>query len=165
MQHAVNGQMRVMMIEWFVLLLSFARNPLIIASVAGFLFNYLDLEMNIAVHKTLNSLSDAGLAMGLINVGAGLSFTISSVYIQRILFTGLIKLCVLPIVTAGILTLFMIGDESRAVCMLYSALPCASTAYILSKQMGGDSDLMAAIITATTVFSVFTISAVMWWVG
>jgi predicted permease len=31
--------------------------------------------------------------------------------------------------------------------------------------MKGDADLMAAIITGTTIFSVFTISIVMWWVG
>ncbi len=146
-------------------LLSFARNPLIIASVAGFIFNYLDLEMNIAIHKTLHSLSDAALALGLMNVGAGLNFSISGLYMNRILFTGVVKLCVLPVVTAVVLTIFMINDTARSIGMLYSALPCASTAYILSKQMGGDADLMAAIITATTVFSVFTISMVMWWVG
>ncbi len=149
----------------FSFLLSFARNPLIIASVGGFLFNYLDFEMNLAIHKTLHSLSDAALAIGLINVGAGLNFAISSVYVQRILFTGGVKLCLLPVVTGVILTMFMIDDMPKAIGMLYSALPCASTAYILSKQMKGDADLMAAIITGTTIFSVFTISIVMWWVG
>ena len=58
----------------------------------------------------------------------------------------------------------MIDDTARSVGMLYSALPCASTAYILSKQMGGDADLMASIITTTTVLSVFTISMVMYFV-
>jgi len=145
--------------------LSFACNPLIIASLAGFIFNYSGFNMNEAIHKTLHSLSDAALAIGLINVGAGLNFNISSVYLNRIMFTGFMKLCLLPIVTIVILTIFMIDDTPRAVGMLYSALPCASTAYILSKQLGGDADLMAAIITATTVMSVFTISIVMWWIG
>lgn len=143
---------------------NFATNPLIIASIAGFIFNYADMEMNVGIAKSLQSLSDAALAMGLMNVGAGLRFDIGSKYLKNIAFTSVIKLLVLPVVTASVLMVSMIDGTPRSVAILYSALPCASTSYVLAKQLGGDSDLMAAIVTATTLFSVLTISLVAYFV-
>jgi len=46
--------------------------------------------------------------------------------------------------------------------ILYSALPCASTSYMLSKQLGGDADSMARIITATTVLSLLFLPLVVY---
>ena len=143
----------------------FTSNPLILASVAGFIFNYLGLEMNIGLHHTLVSLSNAALAMGLMNVGAGLKFKFNEHYINRMLLSGAVKLCILPIITAIILSILAIDGTPKAIGVLYSGLPCASTAYILSKQLGGDADLMASIITVTTVISVFTLSVIMYFVS
>ena len=143
----------------------FTTNPLILASVSGFIFNYLELHMNIGLHHTLVSLSNAALAMGLMNVGAGLKFTFNERYVNRIMISGLIKLCILPIITFIILSILGITGTPKAIGVLYSGLPCASTAYILSKQLGGDADLMASIITVTTVISVFTLSIIMYFVG
>ncbi len=72
---------------------------------------------------------------------------------------------ILPIITYIILTLLGVSGTPKAVGMLYSGLPCASTAYILAKQLGGDTDLMASIITVTTVISVFTLSIILYFVG
>ena len=153
-------------IETFILLINkFTTNPLIIASIAGFIFNYLELHMNIGLHNTLVSLSNAALAMGLMNVGAGLKFKFKENYINRIIVSGAIKLFILPIITYIILTILGIDGTPKAIGVLYSGLPCASTAYILSKQLGGDTDLMASIITVTTVISVFTLSIIMYVVG
>ena len=143
----------------------FTTNPLILASVAGFIFNYLGLHMNIGIHHTLVSLSNAALAMGLMNVGAGLKFTFNERYMNHIMVSGVIKLCILPIITFIILSILGITGTPKAIGVLYSGLPCASTAYILSKQLGGDADLMASLITVTTVVSVFTLSIIMYFVG
>jgi len=150
---------------FMALINKFTTNPLILASVAGFIFNYLELHMNIGLHNTLVSLSNAALAMGLMNVGAGLKFTFKENYINRIVISGVIKLCILPIITYIILTILGIVGTPKAIGVLYSGLPCASTAYILSKQLGGDTDLMASIITVTTVISVFTLSIIMYFMG
>ena len=140
----------------------FTTNPLIISSLAGFVFNYAGFEMNIGVKKTLHTLSDSALAMGLMNVGSGLKFTINSLYINRMAFTGITKLCILPAVTTLVLSFSSIEETHKAIGILYSGLPCASTAYILSKQLGGDADLMASIITVTTALSVFSLSIIMY---
>ncbi|MEY3196964.1 MAG: hypothetical protein RLZZ59_332 [Pseudomonadota bacterium] len=143
------------------LLKKFSTNPLIIASIVGFIFNYTGLRLNTGLHNTLKSLADSALAMGLMSVGAGLRFAFNNVYINRVAISAAVKLCILPIVTATILFILGIKGTAKDVGILYSALPCASTAYILSKQLGGDADLMASIITVTTVLSVFSLSIVM----
>jgi malonate transporter len=146
-------------------LTKFSTNPLIISSIAGFIFNYLDLKLNIGLKNTLNSLSNAAFAMGLIGIGSGLKFTFNNLYINRIVVSGIIKLCTLPLITSIVLFFLGIHGMQKDIGILYSALPCASTAYILSKQLGGDADLMASIITTTTVLSVFSLSLVMYLLG
>jgi hypothetical protein len=78
------------------------------------------------------------------------------------MFTSGIKLLILPIVTTIILMFSMVDGLPRAIAILYSALPCSSSSFILAKQLGGDPDLMASIITVTTILSVITISLVLY---
>jgi len=140
-------------------------NPLIIASLLGFIFNYSDLELHLGLKKTLDSLSNAALAIGMLNVGAGLNFTIKQELLQSVVFTSFIKLIIFPLISFVVLWLMSIDGIDRSVGILYSSLPCASTAYVLSRQLGGDPDSMASIITFTTFFSVVTISIIMYILG
>ena len=150
----------------FVLMMKLiVRNPLIIASLVGFIFNYSNLELHLGLKKTLDSLSNAALAIGMLNVGAGLNFTIRQELLHNVMFTSFIKLVAFPLVSVIVLWLMSIDGLDRSVGILYSCLPCASTAYVLSRQLDGDPDSMAAIITFTTFFSVITISIIMYIIG
>lgn len=150
----------------FVLMMKLiVRNPLIIASLVGFVFNYSNLELHLGLKKTLDSLSNAALAIGMLNVGAGLNFTIRRELLHNVMFTSFIKLVAFPLVSVIVLWLMSIEGIDRSVGILYSCLPCASTAYVLSRQLDGDPDSMASIITFTTFFSVVTISIIMYMMG
>lgn len=150
----------------FVLMMKLiVRNPLIIASLVGFVFNYSNLELHLGLKKTLDSLSNAALAIGMLNVGAGLNFTIRREVLHNVMFTSFIKLVAFPLVSVIVLWLMSIEGVDRSVGILYSCLPCASTAYVLSRQLDGDPDSMASIITFTTFFSVVTISIIMYIMG
>ncbi|WP_347939409.1 AEC family transporter [Rickettsia oklahomensis] len=150
----------------FILMIKLiVRNPLIIASLVGFVFNYSNLELHLGLKKTLDSLSNAALAIGMLNVGAGLNFTIRQELLYNVMFTSFVKLVAFPLVSLMVLWLMSIDGLDRAVGILYSCLPCASTAYVLSRQLDGDPDSMASIITFTTFFSVITISIIMYIIG
>ncbi|MFV0250913.1 MAG: AEC family transporter [Rickettsia aeschlimannii] len=150
----------------FVLMMKLiVRNPLIIASLVGFVFNYSNLELHLGLKKTLDSLSNAALAIGMLNVGAGLNFTIRQELLHNVMFTSFVKLVAFPLVSVVVLWLMSIDGLDRSVGILYSCLPCASTAYVLSRQLDGDPDSMASIITFTTFFSVVTISIIMYIIG
>ncbi|AFC69619.1 permease [Rickettsia amblyommatis] len=150
----------------FVLMMKLiVRNPLIIASLVGFVFNYSNLELHLGLKKTLDSLSNAALSIGMLNVGAGLNFTIRQELLHNVMFTSFVKLVAFPLVSVVVLWLMSIDGLDRSVGILYSCLPCASTAYVLSRQLDGDPDSMASIITFTTFFSVVTISIIMYIMG
>jgi hypothetical protein len=50
------------------------------------------------------------------------------------------------------------------VLITFAALPGASSAYILARQMGGDASLIAAIITVETALALVTLPMVLVWV-
>lgn len=141
-----------------LLIKKFASNPLIIGSLCGFLFNYSGFELNLGIKKTLESLSNSALAIGAMNVGSGLKFNIDTHYFKQICIAGVIKLFILPMITITVLLMMSVTGTTLAIGVLYSGLPCASTSYVLAKQLGGDHDLMASIITITTIFSVLSLS-------
>ncbi len=147
----------------FVLMLKLIiKNPLIIASIIGFIFNYLGLELHLGVKNTLTTLSNSALAIGMLNIGAGLKLVMKGTLIKNVVFTSLVKLVAFPIVTIIILSLMSITGTARSVGVVYSCLPCASTAYVLSRQLGGDPESMASIITFTTLFSIVSLSVLMY---
>lgn len=141
------------------------QNPLIIASVIGFLFNYWGLELHFGIRNTLSSLSNSALAIGMLNIGAGLKFSINASLFKNVLIASVVKLVAFPIVTIVVLSVMSISGTAKSIGVLYSCLPCASTAYVLSRQLGGDSESMASIITFTTLFSVVSLSILMYLLG
>jgi predicted permease len=145
------------------LIKKFTLNPMIFASIAALIFNKLEMKFGVSISKLLSNLSNSALTMGIITVGSGLTFSIGNTeQFKPIFITTVCKLLILPILTYIMLSAFRIEGIPREIGLLYSALPCATTSYILSKQLGGDHNLMASIITFTTVFSILSLSFLMY---
>lgn len=140
-------------------------NPLIISSICGFAVNYAGIELNLGVKSTIANLSSSAVAIGMLSVGAALNFTLSNMNFKQILFTSAMKLMIFPVITFLVLTLMSITGTAKSIGILYSCLPCASSSYVLSKQMGGDAESMASIITFSTMFSVISLSVLMYILG
>lgn len=132
-------------------------NPLILACVIGIAVNWSGLPLPLGVAPTLKILGSAALPVGLLAVGAGLGFSALGHTGVPVLVSSLFKLVLLPLVTAlGALALGL-PPVGTGVVTLYAALPCSASAYVLARQMGGDSELMAAIISAQTLLAIATI--------
>jgi len=141
----------------------FTLNPMIFASIAALIFNKMEMKFSVSISKLLDNLSNSALTMGIITLGSGLTFSIGKTeQFKPIIITSICKLLILPLLTYAMLCAFHIEGIPREIGLLYSALPCATTAYILSKQLGGDHELMASIITFTTVFSILSLSFLMY---
>ena len=140
-------------------------NPLIIASIFGILCNLYQINLNEGIINTIKNIADSALTIGILIVGASLRFKISSDHFQQIIFTSVVKLLAMPVVTFIVLWLMAITDNARAVGILFSCLPCASTSYIMSRQLGGDPETMSSIITFTTIFSIVTLSILVYILG
>ena len=144
---------------------SIGANPFVLASITGVAFNYFQIALNPGVEKTLHSLSNSALAIGILIVGAGIKLKIKPEYFKQIAYTSGVKLIIMPIVTFFILWMMKITGTSKSVGILFSCLPCASSSYILSRQLGGDPETMSSIITFTTIFSILSLSLLVYILG
>lgn len=137
------------------------KNPLIIAIILGLLGNYLAVTIPEVIDHNTKYIGYAAVFISLTSVGAGLRLTLSFLQFKLVAFTSFLKLLLLPAVTIALMPLFNLDDTEKLVAILYASLPCAGNAYILARQMHGDAELMASIVTATTLLSVITIPLLM----
>ncbi|WP_243464934.1 AEC family transporter [Photorhabdus temperata] len=67
----------------------------------------------------------------------------------------------MPLITILIIKYLGSSGVPANIAILYSAVPCAGNAYILARQMGGDHEAMASIITWTTLLSIITVTLIL----
>ena len=110
-------------------------------------------------------LSQAALASGILAVGAALHpEAMRRQWLPIALATGA-RLVAMPLITWGACRLVGLDGPPAAVLAFFQALPTATSAYILARQLGGDAPLMSAIITAQTIVAFATMPAVLAWLG
>jgi predicted permease len=146
---------------WHGVLDACFKNPLILGSFAGIALNVTDLGMPPLLGPMAEILAEAALPLGLLAVGAALHFRRVKESYALVLVTSVIKLVVLPLLTWGLLRLFGVNGVEGSVAILFSALPTATSSYILASQYGGDARLMASIISVQTLLSMITLSGVL----
>lgn len=134
-----------------------ARNPLIIACGLGIALNLSGSGLPAPLAQLVPLLGDAALPLGLLTVGAGLRFgDLRGVWYPLALASAL-KLLALPLLTLGLSLAWQVPAPALSIAVLFAALPCASTAYVLAQELGGDARLMALILTAQTPLAALTI--------
>ena len=127
------------------------RNPLILACLLGVLLNAGGVGLPPLVGPLLEILGRAALPIGLLAVGAGLDLAAARSAGPTVAVAALCKLVVLPLLTFALCKAAGVSGLTATVCVMYAAAPGSPSSYVLARQMGGDSQLMAAIITVTTL--------------
>lgn len=128
-------------------------NPLILACAAGIGLNLLGLGLPAGIDSTLDILGRAALPIGLLAVGAGLNLDALLAGRRAVFTSAAMKMGLLPLLAAAGAALAGFPATAAGVAVLYASLPCSPSAYVLSRQMGGDATLMAGIITAHTLMA------------
>ena len=135
-----------------------ARNPLILATLAGLAGNMAGLTLPSPVDATLARIAAAAVPLGLLAVGAALRFGglrrgqwLASSYL------GAVKLLAVPAVALGLCLLLGVEGEDRFVVLAFAAVPSASAAYVLAARMGGDGTFVAAQISVVTSAALLTL--------
>lgn len=137
-------------------------NPLIIATIIGFIFNYANLHINLGVTNTISTLANAALPLSMLNIGANLKFSLKLNQSKKIILTCCLKLVAMPVVTTITLYTLNLSYTEKLIGILYSCLPCASSSYLLSIRLGGDCELMNSIITSTTIAALLSLTIFMY---
>jgi len=142
---------------------SLITNPLILACLAGIGLNVTGIGLPWGSAVVLDILARAALPLGLLAVGAGLRLD-ALARPGLLLATSALKLLVMPGLAGVLCWLVNPGQLETAVLVTFAALPSASAAYILARQLGGDAPLIAAILTVETALALVTLPVVLMWV-
>jgi predicted permease len=139
------------------LLAELAKNPLLLATAGGTLFNLAGGSLPEVVALTLSRMGSASIALGLIMVGAGLKFSglseargISAYFVS-------VKLLILPAIALGLGRWMDLPPLQLQIAVMFCALPTASSAYVLATRMGGNGPLVAFLISVGTLLSIGTL--------
>ena len=136
-----------------------ATNPYIVSTILGVLINAARLPIPAEALSYFHILGSAALPCGLLVVGAGLDLNRLRRPSAAIAISSVLKLFVLPALVAAIGRIAGLDGVPLAIAVIASAMPTASGAYVLARQLGGDAPLMAEILTVQTVLAAITMPA------
>lgn len=127
------------------------RNPLIIATASGLVANLLGFHMPVWLEPSVSRIGAASLALGLMAAGAGMQ--LSTLRHGKLLgFSVLtVKHLVLPLIAVGMARVFQLNPTQTTVLLAFSALPTASTCYVLAARMGYNGPYVAGLVTLSTL--------------
>ncbi len=133
------------------------RNPLIIATCTGLAANLLGFHIPVWMEPATTRIGGASLALGLMAAGAGLQ--LASMAQSKVLTLSLlsIKHLALPLVAFGLSRLFGLSAVQSTVLLIFSALPTASSAYVLAARMGYNGAYVAGLVTLSTLLGMFSL--------
>lgn len=136
-----------------------ARNPLILATVAGLVANLAGFTPPAVGMQFLGRLGEAAIALGLLAVGAGLRIVGAGGTAAHAAATYLlvVKLVAMPAMALLLIRYFALAGLHADIALTFSALPAASSAYILAQRMGGDGARVAWLISASTLLAMLTL--------
>ena len=130
------------------------RNPLILATVSGLLANLAGLQLPDLVATTMSRIGAAALPLGLMAVGAGLRFGVLRQAPGLAAGLMLIRHAALPALAITLVVWLRLPLAQQWVLVAFSAMPTASSAYVLAARMGGNGAYVAGLVTVSTLLAV-----------
>ena len=140
------------------ILISIAKNPVVIGVVVGLIFNVFGWTLPIFAANTVNSLSGLVMPLAMICVGGNLSFRGFDTKFKYVLISVFVKLFVMPISAVIVAYLFGFRGSDLTVIMILNALPMAVGAYVMQAELSGDSYIGASALMLTMTLSAFTLT-------
>jgi malonate transporter and related proteins len=138
-----------------------AKNPLILSCLGGALLNLSGFELKWGIDRLVTLLANTSLPLGLLSVGAALKPGELHGEIGTLVASSLTRLLAVPAVALICAHFLKLPAIENSILVLFFALPTAPTAYVLTRQLGGDAHLMAGIITLQTLLSVISLTLVL----
>lgn len=133
------------------------RNPLIIATGAGLAANFAGFTIPGWLELTVSRVGGASLPLGLMAAGAGMQ--LAHLAQQKTLTVGVLTIrhFLLPLVAAALAWAFRLDAAQATVLIAFSALPTASSCYVLASRMGYNGPYVAGLVTLSTLMGLLSL--------
>jgi len=134
-----------------------AKNPFILAMIAGLLVSLLPKEKMSILIDTTELLGSAALPIMLLTIGAKIKVRDLTLKITPIIISNSLKLIILPVIVYFVASYFKLSQVEIVVAVIFASVPTATMSYTLAKQFGADDQLMRGILTTQVALSFITI--------
>jgi malonate transporter and related proteins len=136
------------------------KNPLIIGTVSGLIANLLGISVPQFAEPAVVRIGQASLALGLMAAGAGLQLGRVFDTASR-LRAGVAQLSIrhiaLPLVALVLVKVFELDKTQATVLLMFSAMPTASSCFVLATRMGYDGAFVAGLVTLSTILGALSL--------
>lgn len=130
-----------------------ARNPLILGCAAGWFLSVSGIGLPGITASILEFIGRAALPFGLLAVGAALRPELVRGHFRPIAISSAVQFGLKPLLVALLVSATALTGTPAAVLFIAFMTPTATSAYILARQLGGDTETMASIITFQTLLA------------
>ena len=137
-------------------------NPLIVACAIGWLLSLSGIGVHFIVGDILQVVGQAALPFGLLAVGAALNLKGINGHYSAITYSSIVQFGLKPFLTAAVVSFTGLTGIAAVVLIIAFMTPTAPSGYILARQLGGDTEAMASIITVQTLLA-FLFMPVLGW--
>jgi len=133
------------------------RNPLIIATASGLIANLMGFHMPVWLEPAVSRIGAASLALGLMAAGAGMQ--LSTLRQGKLLGMSVltVKHLLTPLLAVLMARLFQLNPMQSMILLAFSALPTASTCYVLAARMGYNGPYVAGLVTLSTLMGMLSL--------
>mgnify|MGYP003895089281 FL=1 len=134
------------------------RNPLIWGTTAGLLANIAGFTVPDWMAPSFTRVGQAGLVLGLMAAGAGMQ--LSALPRAKVLAASMLSVrhFAMPVVAFIMAKMWGLDSTQTTTLLLFSALPTASTCYVLAARMGYNGPYVSSLVTASTAMAVLSLS-------
>ena len=137
--------------------LEIAKNPFILAMIAGLLVSLFPIEKMSVLIDTTELLGSAALPIMLLTIGAKIKVRDLTLKVVPIVISNSLKLIILPVVVYFLASYYDLSQTEIVVAVIFASVPTAAMSYSLAQQFGADHQLMRAILTTQVALSFITI--------
>jgi hypothetical protein len=138
-------------------------NPLILACVVGWFLSLSGIGLPGVSADVLEILGRAALPIGLMAVGAALKPRLIKGHFKDIISASTMQFLLKPALVIVLCSLLDLPTLVTGVLLIAFISPTASSAYILARQLGGDVEAMASIITLQTILAFLVMPLWAYW--
>lgn len=129
------------------------KNPLLMGCVAGILLSVSGIGVSGMADSVLEIAGRAALPLGLLAVGAALRLDLVRGHLGPITVSSTVQFGLKPLAASLLVLALGLKGVVAGVLLIFFICPTATSGYILARQLGGDTETIASIITSQTLLA------------
>jgi hypothetical protein len=149
-------------VEAWLLVRGVISNPLLVAGLLGLAVAFLGISVPRFLDRTLETLAGAAVPVALLGIGSSLVTARMAGRQSWIGWAAGLKVAVVPLIVLLLSRAVGLGPVEHRIALVFAACPTAAAAYIMAREMDGDEALASGSVALSTILSLVSLTAALW---